>query len=273
MKAISDYQGKSEQRSGWQLLPEFAAPLRAMEEEAGWQKRLCMALCSPPIPRLQFLNRTPLAARDLPRIEKGAILLFVLGMTRGYLNAAGVLQDFMDGGTDTFAGMLAFLGTVNCCAMNGSLLISFLVWATVNAVLFDLFLNFGGNLAHASIYCDSPLRTKLFIADNAITLLNVALQLWLVVRVKAVLDDVLPGWLNMISHGSPRTVGVQQPLLARPGMSSSWAQPHPAGGTDSFKAFAGSGKRLGTSGTRTDDRTKRAEAAASAAQRRLDQLA
>lgn len=247
-----------------------------MEEEAGWKQRLCMALCSPPIPRLQFVNRTPLAARDLPRIEKGAILLFVLGMTRGYLNAAGVLQDFMSGGTDTFAAILLFLGTTNCCAMNGSFLIMFLIWATVNAVFFDLFLNFGGNLAHASLYCDSPSRTKLFIADNVITLLNVPLQLWLVVRSKAVLDDALPGWSNMMTQGSPRpqtAAGVQQPLLARPGISSAWAQPPPAGGTGSFKAFAGSGQRLGTSTARTDDRAQRAEAAASAAQRRLDQLA
>lgn len=245
-------------------------------EEAGWKQRLCMALCSPPIPRLQFDSRTPLAARELPHIEKGAIVLVVLGLARGYFNATGALQDFMGGGTDAFAGMLAFLGTTNCCAANGSLLIMFLVWATVNAVFFDLILNFCGNLAHLSIYCDSPWRTKLFIADNTIILLNVALQLWLVVRSKAVLDDVMPGWMNTITHGTPiqqtTAAGVQQPLLAQPGMSSLRPQPPSTGGTGSHKPFAGSGQRLGTSGARTDDRAKRAEAAANAAQRRMDQV-
>jgi len=247
-----------------------------MEEEAGWKQRLCMSLCSLPIPRLQ-LPRTPLAARDLPRVEKGAIVLLTLGMGRGALNVAGVLQDFMGGGTDAFAGMLAFLGTTNCCAMNGSFLVMFLIWATVNALFFDLILNFCGNLAHASIYCDSPWRTRLFIADNTIILLNVVLQLWLVVRTKAVLDDALPGWMNMITYGSPRlqaaTGGGQQPLLTPPGTSSVWAQPAPAGSTGSFKPFASSGQRLGTGSTQTADRAKRAEAAANAAQRRLDQSA
>eukprot|EP00931_Biecheleriopsis_adriatica_P014292 TRINITY_DN116015_c0_g1_i1.p1 TRINITY_DN116015_c0_g1~~TRINITY_DN116015_c0_g1_i1.p1 ORF type:complete len:227 (-),score=33.03 TRINITY_DN116015_c0_g1_i1:29-709(-) len=224
-----------------------------MSGESGWQMRLCAALCAPPIPRLRFTQRTPLTGRELPLLEREAIALFFLGFLRSYLNASAMLGDFMGGGTDLFSALLAFGALYDACAMNGSFLIMFLIWALTNTVLFNVLLSFGSNVAGASEFMSGPTWNVIaFLADNLLILVNSGLQVSMCRRTRSVLDEVMPNWRNQMAWGSggaPPSAS-QEPLLGQSAFGARAAQPAGA----AFQAFSGSGQRLGGSSNRDDSR-------------------
>ncbi|CAJ1385683.1 unnamed protein product [Effrenium voratum] len=195
-----------------------------MDPDAGWQSRLCATLCAPPLPRLRFLQRTPFIAQQLSGLEREAWICFVLGFLRSTLNSSALLGDFMGGGTDLFAALLAILGIYDVCAMNGSLLIMFLVWAVANVVLFNLLFSFAPNMIHASVMLSSG-QSVAFVADNLLLLFNSGIQ-------------ALPDWRNQMTG-----TGSGEPLL-----QAERAAPRAARTGPSFQPFAGSGQRLGAAG-------------------------
>mmetsp|Transcript_20750 Transcript_20750/g.65456 ORF Transcript_20750/g.65456 Transcript_20750/m.65456 type:complete len:233 (-) Transcript_20750:59-757(-) len=232
-----------------------------MADEAGWQRRLCATLCAPPIARLHFSHRTPFAEREFPQFQRRALLCLGLGIARSYLNAQGALNDFMSGGTDLFSAGLALCAVFDVCHMNGSFLAMFIIWALVNAFAFDLIFSLGPNLMHGSMYWSTDGQAAAFVVDNILILVNTALQVMMARQANAILEDVLPNWKDQITYGvqgrPPPGPAAQQPLLGRPVATSMWrAQPPGAAasggsGTQPFRAFSGSGQRLGGGGHRT----------------------
>ncbi|CAJ1332578.1 unnamed protein product, partial [Effrenium voratum] len=167
--------------------------------------------------------RTPFIAQQLSGLEREAWICFVLGFLRSTLNSSALLGDFMGGGTDLFAALLAILGIYDVCAMNGSLLIMFLVWAVANVVLFNLLFSFAPNMIHASVMLSSG-QSVAFVADNLLLLFNSGIQ-------------ALPDWRNQMTG-----TGSGEPLL-----QAERAAPR-AARTGPFQPFAGSGQRLGAAG-------------------------
>uniref|UniRef100_A0A7S4VJP4 Uncharacterized protein n=1 Tax=Alexandrium monilatum TaxID=311494 RepID=A0A7S4VJP4_9DINO len=221
-----------------------------MAEEPGWQWRLCATLCAPPIASVRFAHRTPLSQRELPQLEKGAILCLGLGLVRSCLNVKASLNDFMSGGTDLFTGILGLCAVHDVCLMNGSFLAMFVLWSMVNAILFDLVFSLGPNLVYPSQYWSSDARIAAFVADNILILVSAALQVKLCGKAKAILDDVLPNWRDQVVYGSsgapPPGSAVDQPLLGRPPATvARTVQPSGSGASQPFRAFGGSGQRLG----------------------------
>lgn len=212
----------------------------------GWQMRLLATICSPPIPRLRFTHRSPSAARTMQEFERGACVCLGLGIVRSYLNQAALLGDFLSGGTDLFAAGLALCASLDCCMMNGSFLIMFMVWAFTNAVLFNVLLSLGPNIVHPAMYLTGPAwRTFCFVLDSVLILVNSVLQVRLAFQAWSVLDDVLPGWKHMMSgSGAPSSASAVQPLLQEPPREGASG----AGTGGAFRPFHGSGQRLGSGG-------------------------
>ncbi|CAJ1332577.1 unnamed protein product, partial [Effrenium voratum] len=180
--------------------------------------------------------RTPFIAQQLSGLEREAWICFVLGFLRSTLNSSALLGDFMGGGTDLFAALLAILGIYDVCAMNGSLLIMFLVWAVANVVLFNLLFSFAPNMIHASVMLSSG-QSVAFVADNLLLLFNSGIQVKMCQRVRKILDEALPDWRNQMTG-----TGSGEPLL-----QAERAAPR-AARTGPFQPFAGSGQRLGAAG-------------------------
>ncbi|CAE8695650.1 unnamed protein product [Polarella glacialis] len=204
-------------------------------------------MCAPPIPRMRFAQRTPFVARELPLFERQAFLCLALGFVRSYLNQTANLGDFMGGGTDLFAALLALLATNDCCMMNGSFLIMFLVWALTNAVFFNMLLSLGGNLYHPDYFLNSsdPWRPAAFLADSVLIIINSTLQGYMCLRAHKILDEVLPNWQSQMAWGDggpPTASAAQQPLLGPGANASRSAQPT---GRPNFQIFGGGGQRLG----------------------------
>ncbi|CAJ1456030.1 unnamed protein product [Effrenium voratum] len=104
----------------WQTRRELRQPVAAYQMCCSGEG-LCATLCAPPLPRLRFLQRTPFIAQQLSGLEREAWICFVLGFLRSTLNSSALLGDFMGGGTDLFAALLAILGIYDVCAMNGGI--------------------------------------------------------------------------------------------------------------------------------------------------------
>lgn len=210
-----------------------------------------MAMCTPPIPKLHFNNRTAVMDREFPFFWKGTFALLILGFSRSYLNASGLLDDFMSGGTDFFAGLLGLFAIYDCCTMNASFFVMFIVWSVTNAVFFDFLLSFLPNIfVNFSLYwtAPNPWVPYAFLLDNIIMLITCALQLKLSLQAKAMLDAGIPGWQNMVTWGTSQSQGgsvSQQPLLGQQ-VRTSATRPQAMG--NSFQAFSGGGQRLGGSG-------------------------
>lgn len=203
-------------------------------------------MCAPPIARMRFTARSPRIVDHLKRFETEALICLGLGALRSYLNQSAWLGDFMGGGTDLFSAGLALCATFDCWSMNGSFLVMFLVWALTNAVLFDLVLSLGGNLANPSFVWsggDSWRRVS-FLADALLIIVNAALQLWMSWRAREMLDEALPNWRNQMAwgeDGGPSAAAAQQPLLGRYATTASAGQPP----RSDFHAFSGAAQRLG----------------------------
>eukprot|EP00928_Gymnodinium_smaydae_P012976 TRINITY_DN14741_c0_g2_i1.p1 TRINITY_DN14741_c0_g2~~TRINITY_DN14741_c0_g2_i1.p1 ORF type:complete len:251 (+),score=68.40 TRINITY_DN14741_c0_g2_i1:59-811(+) len=220
------------------------------QENAGWQGRLCAAVCAPPLPKLRFDPRNAVVAPELQFLRRGAWGCLALGVVRAYLNQKAVMSDFMGGGTDTFAGILGLMAAEDCCGVNGTFYVMFLVWAVTNAILFDLILSLGGNLATSiQLYTgNGGTRAMLFWTAEVVTVVAALLQLWMAARTRRLLNQAIPGWFDQIS-GSSSSSSVppqQQPLLGG-GNAVAPAQQRPMA-NDTFRAFGGSGQRLGASG-------------------------
>lgn len=235
-------------------------------EEDGWQWRLCAQICAPPIHKIHVVRWSPRATVELRRFQNGILLCFIIGFVRTYAVQAALLGDFMNGGGDFFAALLGLLSLYDCCASNGSLLAMFIIWATTNAVVFDIVFSLGPHLCDISLYTDGqPSRAVWFWADNGFIVLNAGLQLWLVWLARSILAIDVPDWMNRITYGSGAEEygSAAQPLMGQPprsAMGSRAPQPLVMGGGSGggFRAFGGSGQRL--SGN---------SAAADAAERRL----
>jgi len=219
-----------------------------MAEESGWQWRLCAAICAPPIPKMRLERRTPAVVSNLKRLETCALVCLVLGLIRGGLNHSQLLGDFMGGGTDIFAALLAFLALYDCCMMNGSFLVMLLVWTLTNAILFDLIFSLGPNVKFGSTYMTSPARSAAFIVDNILIIVNALLQLFLAKLSKSILDESVPNWSSFAAWGpgGPPDSGGAQPLLGQP-LRPATAQRAPQP-TQPLRVFSGSGQRLGGGG-------------------------
>jgi len=221
-----------------------------MADESGWQRRLFASLVGPPIARLHFSTQNGVYSRELPQFTSGASMCLGLGMVRSLLNQTALLDDFLMGGTDLFSAGLAWFAVNDCCMMNASFLVMFLVWSLTNAILFNLFLSFIPNLIHHAIFMSGPgwFRAAAFLADNAVILASSALQLRLAYQARLILNDALPGWSDQVAWGTGGRPGatLQQPLLAPAATSARRVQP-PSGqrGTEAFRPFSGSGQRLG----------------------------
>ncbi|CAK8987202.1 unnamed protein product [Durusdinium trenchii] len=200
-------------------------------EDTGWQSRLCLQLCAPPIPRL-FFRRTAWTTEQLALLEKQAWLCFLLGFFRSYLNSNFFLGDFMGGGTDLFAALLAIFGIYNVCSMNGSFLIMFLVWASANIVLFNLFLSLTPNLLYGGAFKVAPCASTV---DNLLMVFNSILQAQMCWRARQILDEALPNW----RHQMTGTGASAEPFLQADAPSAPQ-------GPSRFQAFGGGGQRLGS---------------------------
>eukprot|EP00927_Polykrikos_kofoidii_P056736 TRINITY_DN50812_c0_g1_i1.p1 TRINITY_DN50812_c0_g1~~TRINITY_DN50812_c0_g1_i1.p1 ORF type:complete len:241 (+),score=30.45 TRINITY_DN50812_c0_g1_i1:75-797(+) len=237
----------------------------AGENPVGWKGRLCAMLCSPPIARLNFDWKLQPMARERSKFEIGAGLCVVLGAARAYLNTKGGLNDMMSGGTDLFSAILLLASTNDCCKMNASILVMFLVWSVVNAVLFELVFSLGPHLVHMKNYTTGPYaKPLLFWADNVLIIVIVVLQLALAKKAKKLLDTALPNWKNQITYGAdapPASAdsgmrSAQQPFLAQGGSTSGRAGQPQAGSGSSFRAFGGTGQRLGGGGESSNPWTR-----------------
>lgn len=235
-------------------------------EDSGWVRKLCGNLCcmcaGPPIPRMEFdlSALRPAQKQQLKRLGQATTCLVVLSFTRVALEKAAGLSDFMGGGNALVSALLAFAALQNYCRMNGSFLVMFLIFAGVNGFLFDLLLSFGANVSNAGTYqeaapnvtcttCETPdpaSKALAFWAEQVVVLVLAAFQMFLAYRTKLFLDEVIPGWSDIVSQSSPgqdhsgwsqttSTASNQRPLLAT-------QAPPPQ---QSFKAFSGSGQALG----------------------------
>lgn len=222
-----------------------------MSEDVGWQRRLCAKLCAPPVAKLHITRWPPRAAVELARFQKGILCCMFLGFARGYCNNAGLLNDFMGGGTDFFSGLLGMLALYDCCAMNGSFMAMFIIWASVNAVLFDVVFSLGMHLADVPTYTSGPPNRRIFFwSDNGLIIISACLQLWLCRLAHMMLSEAIPNWLGALA-GTSTATGSAQPLLGEPqrsGFGSHAPQPQVMSANSGFRAFGGSGQRLGASG-------------------------
>jgi len=167
-----------------------------------------------------------------------------LGIIRNYLNVNSNISDFMSG-ADIFSVLLAYCALQDCCGLNGSFFVMFVIWASTNAVLFNVLLSFLPNLMDPSLYCTDGYQTFAFIADNVLLLVNSALQLYLVMLAKAVLDEMIPDWNHQMVWGEGLQSSVmQQPLIGQSWSTTTSVQPQ---SNTRFEAFSGSGQTLGGS--------------------------
>jgi len=206
-----------------------------------WQQRLCRAFCGLPITRLHFDEQNASSAQSLIDLRRLNFILLLVGFARIGLNNFGLLYDLLGGGTDFFSAILVYLSFADCCGANASFLIMFLVWAITNAILFDLILSLGGNLTNVSAYWgESSWQHCLFVADSVLIIVNSAIQLRMAWVAKHVLDDVIPNWSNLAAGIEPSS---WQPLPGQPERRE--RQPPRQQVPSSFRAFSGSGQRLG----------------------------
>jgi len=229
------------------------------EEEGDWKRRLCIAICAPPIPRINFDPSAPSIQARLNRFNRGIVFIGIIGFARSYLNAAALLGDFMHGGTDFFAALIGFGAIRNWCFANGSFLVAFMAWASFNAILFDLIFSMGPNILYHDIYTTGGTsRQCAFYLDNILLILNAGMQLRLFMVAKSILDEMLPDWQNMVTYGrsggasGPTSLG--QPLL--PGRSTTSTRSVQAADPN-FVPFSGSGNRMGATGSGSGSRNSR----------------
>eukprot|EP00929_Paragymnodinium_shiwhaense_P044993 TRINITY_DN23044_c0_g1_i3.p1 TRINITY_DN23044_c0_g1~~TRINITY_DN23044_c0_g1_i3.p1 ORF type:complete len:225 (+),score=14.41 TRINITY_DN23044_c0_g1_i3:44-718(+) len=218
--------------------------MASSDEEAGWQWRLCAAICAPPIHKLHMT-----AHPNLQKLYSWAICLACTGLLRSAVINGALLGDFLSGGTDFFAALLTFCAVFDLCSMNGSYLVMFLVWAWVNMVLFDIIFSLLPNLQNAGTYFGGYASSQKvpFIIDNILICLNAWIQYKMIGLAKAALDERIPNWRNDMvygqdSGGSQR----QEPFLPRPAGSFTGMRPAQPPAQQNFQLFGGSGQRLGS---------------------------